>query len=343
MNVSGFLRKAASPVRYAIGAYGREWARAVAAAGGGGVVLCYHRILAEADCEGRRVPPEEGLPASVFEAQLRFLLRHFEPVEAARIREPAGASRRPRFAVTFDDGYADNRLVAAPILARLGVPATFFVVSGYVGTQRQFWWDRAMHLVMNARVDHIEIERVLGTTGTAPDRLSLRTPAEREAAASRLCRDIRHGPPGEIAGVLIRLEQACGVVTDHTSPIPLMTWEHLRELVAQGFEIGAHTVEHHSLSRLADDEVLREVSACKADLEGKLGRAIRSFAYPYGSEEDFDDRAVEAVRRAGYAAGFSFVKGFASPRSDAARIPRICLHRAWPAANAYAVHGALAG
>jgi len=42
--------------------------------------------------------------------------------------------------VTFDDGFADNREVAFPVLERLGIPAVFYVCTGYVGTDRTFDW-----------------------------------------------------------------------------------------------------------------------------------------------------------------------------------------------------------
>ena len=36
-------------------------------------------------------------------------------------------------AITFDDGFVDNLETAAPLLAELEVPATVFVVSGWLG------------------------------------------------------------------------------------------------------------------------------------------------------------------------------------------------------------------
>jgi peptidoglycan/xylan/chitin deacetylase (PgdA/CDA1 family) len=44
--------------------------------------------------------------------------------------------------VTFDDGYRDNFLNAAPILLKYGVPATFFITTGYIGSQKVFDWDQ---------------------------------------------------------------------------------------------------------------------------------------------------------------------------------------------------------
>ena len=48
--------------------------------------------------------------------------------------------------MTFDDGYRDNVHVAKPLLERFEIPATVFVVSAYVDSDRDFWWDELAEL-----------------------------------------------------------------------------------------------------------------------------------------------------------------------------------------------------
>jgi len=50
--------------------------------------------------------------------------------------------------ITFDDGYKDNYQYAAPILDKYQIPATFFIASGYINTDKVFEWDR------NSKVRH---------------------------------------------------------------------------------------------------------------------------------------------------------------------------------------------
>ncbi len=92
--------------------------------------------------------PEDGLtcPSAKFELFCRFFMRHFrvvslsEQVAGAR----AGRSMAGSLSITFDDGYLDNYNVAAPILRRLALPATFFVTTGFIGSSIVPSWDREL-------------------------------------------------------------------------------------------------------------------------------------------------------------------------------------------------------
>ena len=58
--------------------------------------------------------------------------------------------------VTFDDGYADNAEVALPILQRHGVPATFFVATGYLNGGRM-WNDSIIEAIRRAPATELDL------------------------------------------------------------------------------------------------------------------------------------------------------------------------------------------
>jgi peptidoglycan/xylan/chitin deacetylase (PgdA/CDA1 family) len=89
--------------------------------------------------------PEDNLTLSVgrFRRLCRLLQRDFRVVPLAEVFRlaRAGPPWPPRtVAVTFDDCYRDN-LVAARILSEYGLPATFFLPTAFVDTDRTFPWD----------------------------------------------------------------------------------------------------------------------------------------------------------------------------------------------------------
>jgi len=83
------------------------------------------------------------LSADQFEDHCGFLSDHFDVVPLAEIvqRLASSAPLDGQVAITFDDGYRDNAEIAAPILARYGLPATFFVTTGFIGSEIVAPWD----------------------------------------------------------------------------------------------------------------------------------------------------------------------------------------------------------
>jgi peptidoglycan/xylan/chitin deacetylase (PgdA/CDA1 family) len=75
-----------------------------------------------------------------------------------------------------------------------------------------------------------------------------------------------------------------------------MSWDQVRALRAEGFEIGAHTCTHPDLATLSDAEVEREISSSKARLEAELEEPTVLFSYPYGRKNQMTDNARRLVR-----------------------------------------------
>lgn len=107
---------------------------------------------------------------------------------------------------------------------------------------------------------------------------------------------------------------------------PLMSAEQLKAWHAAGMEVGAHTRTHVRLSQCTAQKQHDEIQGCKAELEDHIGAAVTQFCYPYG---DYDERAVEMTRRAGYDAATTTDRGRAGSGADTDmfRLPRIQVAR----------------
>jgi peptidoglycan/xylan/chitin deacetylase (PgdA/CDA1 family) len=132
-------------------------------------ILMYHRILA------RGVPPGNdpyATPVELFELQLDWLAAHSYlpvPLDLA-LRDPA-LREGPRFAVTFDDGYADCLELALPVLQSRAVPATVFVVSSQVGGRAD--WDSGAPLLSASGILELQSEGIfIGSHGRTHRRLA---------------------------------------------------------------------------------------------------------------------------------------------------------------------------
>ena len=273
-------------------------------------VLIFHRVRAERD------PLFPGDPdATAFEALLCRLTSwcNVLPLPEAVAHLRRGALPERSLCITFDDGYADNCTVAAPILRRLGVSATFFVATGY-SSGGCMWNDKVIEAVRAATgplLDLSDLNLGVHAVGTVEDR--------RRAIPSLLDR-LKYMPPGERE----RAADAIGrrAPAAHLRDL-MMTREQLRELHASGMTVGAHTVTHPILARTPDDLARKEIVESKRVLEGQLGAPVTLFAYPNGKPgRDYGAGHVAMVREAGFDAAFSTAWGVASRTSDPLQIPR---------------------
>lgn len=88
--------------------------------------------------------------------------------------------------------------------------------------------------------------------------------------------------------------------------LDLMSAGQLRQLAAQGHEIGSHGLNHRSLTWLPLDELWAELADSRQVLEQVLGRSVTTLAYPFGDVSPWVAQAAEA---AGYRAARGLRRG----------------------------------
>jgi peptidoglycan/xylan/chitin deacetylase (PgdA/CDA1 family) len=225
------------------GAYKRAFGSAM-------VVVSFHRVNDDI--------PEDGLTCSSekFEAFCRFFRNHTRLVSLAeQVADcQAGRDARGTLSITFDDGYLDNYQVAAPILRKLGMPATFFVTTGFVGSEVIAPWD-------------VDLPRQPGW----------------------------------------------------------MSWDNVRALAAQGFDIGAHTDTHIDMGISTEECVRAELQTSKDRIFQELGISASLFAYPFGDQCHISESARQLVRDLGFSCCVSSYGGVNSLAADPFFLKRIAI------------------
>jgi glycosyltransferase involved in cell wall biosynthesis/peptidoglycan/xylan/chitin deacetylase (PgdA/CDA1 family) len=239
------------------------------------IVLTFHRV-------GDDLPPWHlGTTPAAFEQTVKAFARCATPVD---LRDPGaldGAGRK--LALTFDDGFEDNAKVAAPLLVRLGLPATFFLPSECIETGLAAWPELAYARLL--QLETPRLERL--ATRFAPDR--------RAEGALPSAHAVVHGlkllAPGRRERFLAALPPA------DDRPGRPMTWAHAEELVAAGFAVGSHGHSHAVLTTLDDEPLAFELTESKRLIEARLPVVCDLLGYP-------DDRTDERVAAAAAAAGY---------------------------------------
>ena len=257
------------------------------------IVLLYHRIAREtSDPWSLCVTPEH------FVEHLEVLQR-FRRVPLSRI-QPSGFRLfgEPQVAITFDDGYADNVRVAAPLLRLYGIPATFFIATGYVGRDIEYWWDELERIVLEGAAPPSSFSGVVNgrkySWQIPPNRSRTETYTFLYGQLQPLADETRRC-------LLDRLADLCRPVPEARTTRRPMTLDELWNLsVDPLFEIGAHTVMHPLLAARPVHEQYSEIRGSKSFLEQHLDHPVQSFSYPYGGRQHYLPATVAAVRESGF-------------------------------------------
>lgn len=276
----------------------------------GARILFYHRIA-----EGVEDPFKLCVTPARFAAHLDEICRRGEPSTLDELSLP---SLRPRFVVTFDDGYADNLINAVPIAEEKNVPLTIFVTSGVLGSHNGFWWDR---LGMLLRLRPSGVREITLPTREGNVRIGIGFSRRKDLLSVR--RHLLPLPVDEIHRVLDAVSEQWGISAAPPPDARPLTAAEFGQLASSSVvTIGAHTVDHVRLRGWEAADQKMTISSSKEQLERLSGQVVSHFAYPYGGKDAFDDHSVEAARAAGFETACTTIEGNASPASDPFRLPR---------------------
>jgi peptidoglycan/xylan/chitin deacetylase (PgdA/CDA1 family) len=101
--------------------------------------------------------------------------------------------------------------------------------------------------------------------------------------------------------------------------LPLLDWPALGQLAREGCAIGSHTMTHPALPALAPEARAAEIIGAKQTIEDRLGLAVESFAYPYGSSSAEIRATVAAHYKAAFGTDLRFATG-TSPLHELERL-----------------------
>lgn len=277
-------------------------------------VLMYHHVAkVEVDPWDLCVTPKN------FAAQLQVLSAYCDVVPLAGLRERLASSQasKPVVAITFDDGYVDNLLAAKPLLEKAGMPATVFVATGQLDSDREFWWDELDQLLLHDRPLPPGVELTIG------GRSGHWELTDRNEAYLSIWSQMQPLAPAEQIATLDALAEALGTTAIRRDSHRTLTSSGLKELAAGGLiEIGAHTINHPRLTSYGTQAQQREMVESKTKLESVLGRSISSFAYPFG---DHDRGTVRVAGEAGFALACTTEERLVSRRDNPLAIPRFAV------------------
>jgi peptidoglycan/xylan/chitin deacetylase (PgdA/CDA1 family) len=275
-------------------------------------ILTYHRVNDERDAY---------FPATtirVFELQMRYLSKNFNILRLEDAVSMMTTRNLPENSVviTFDDGYRDNYENAFPILRKYGLTATIFLTAGAIGGNGVIWHDRVFSLFRSTRRNVLED---LSGSGQIYSLANLESRLKAMHATLRWLRGLSED--GREKGIA-SLGQALDVDGDCREMALMLQWEDVVHLNANGISFGAHTMTHPILSKLSEARAREEILESKKLIQMQIGAPVRTFAYPNGTESDFDHTSINILKEAGFECAVTTIFGTNYCGDDPFRLKR---------------------
>ena len=285
------------------------------------LIFYYHRV------RDNDAADNVGLSISVdnFNNQIKYFARYCNVVSldfmVKKIRE--GKSLSPNdVAITFDDGYNDNYANAYPVLKKYNVPATIFLTTGYIGTNRLLWWDKLIFIL-----SHIKQEEV--------QNIPLKDEILPKSIKHKICECVKNFNGKEISllinelksigrskreWILKYLEDNYGDKTGlRFIPRTFLSWDEIKEMANNGISFGSHTHTHSILTEISHEEIRKELTISKQIIEEGISKQISAFAYPDGC---LNEEIRNIVKQSGYGFAVQTFRNNENNKIDLFSIPR---------------------
>ena len=257
-------------------------------------ILCYHGVCRD-EVVAEPWVPSYFVSQSRFERQLRYLRRHATvlPLSEAIARLKNDSLPRRAVSLTFDDGYANNVELAAPLLRRFDMRATVFLSTAYVESGDYY------------PVIRLKLVRLARKDARLPD--YKRTPVDDLNAALAA-----HWPAVETALSTVQRET-----------LRPMTVDEVRSEIGGALEFGAHSHSHGIARNESTARRVHEVRTSLRKVREWTGQSSCCFSYPNGQDGDFGEPELAALRQEGVAAAVTGMIGINGRGADLLRLRRL--------------------
>jgi peptidoglycan/xylan/chitin deacetylase (PgdA/CDA1 family) len=223
------------------------------------------------------------------------------------------------FAITFDDGFLNNKIVAAEILVDLKIPATFYVTTSFIENNDMSWIDRIEFAVETTQKLEIDVNP-LGKFKliTAENKVEFLEFIRHEVKKRA---DIN---PNQLADEIQNFLLGSSQFGSEEELYKKMNWNDLRNLNAnEFFSVGGHTHTHPILTHIDGNSLDFEIGHC-LDLLAKMSDLdTHHFSYPEGQENCFNKTVSSRLKDFGVKICPSAMHGVNFQQSDLFSLKRV--------------------
>jgi peptidoglycan/xylan/chitin deacetylase (PgdA/CDA1 family) len=216
-----------------------------------------------------------------FDKELDFLLKYYKPVDFNEVKSASlnnKAFEKPSMLLTFDDGLSECANVIAPILLKKGVPAIFFINSGFVDNRDLFYRYKVSLIIEEVSKNSRKLSEIKKGVSLSKAIKSLKLLNYKDIA---LINDLAE-----------KIDLSFDRYLEQNKPY--MSTDEIRSLSQSGFSIGAHSVDHPYYKEMNYDFNLDQTINSLNYVCDTFNLDYRAFAFPF-SDNKIPKRFFEEI------------------------------------------------
>lgn len=276
------------------------------------VVLMYHRVSPDSG-------PFSALSLDIFEEQMLWLKQNCNILHPNNFISQINKNSysRPFVLITFDDGQRCVHDVIYPVLKELKIPAIVFLATRCMDEGNLIWTDEVSWAISKTKRDSIILP------WNSESVLNLNNIKERSDASIICKKHLKSLPNSE------RLNYQELLLKELNAGDPMLklkremlNWDEVRAC-QDVLEFGGHTHTHPIMSRLESISLDKEIFTCRDRIMKELGTAPKTFAYPNGESQDFNQECKEKLLKHGFKTAFTTIEGINTGTTNPLELKRI--------------------
>ncbi len=219
-----------------------------------------------------------------FIKDLEYLCKHFTPISISELEDSVYGNKllkKPSFHLTFDDGLKEIYTEIAPILESKGIPATFFINTDFIDNKGLFYRYKASLIIDKIKGDKNLQQIVAKEIDINEASLQI----IKEALLNFNIHDTK---------IINNIANLIELDFDNflSSQQPYLTKQQIKELLAKGFDIGSHSLNHPYFKDIDINEKKRQINESFKFIEEEFKVKNSYFSFPF-SDESVDTKFMD--------------------------------------------------
>jgi len=279
------------------------------------IILFYHRFTRD---HTEDLPPKVN--SKTLEKQLKHLKRWYHVIsldELVDLLKTGKDFSRPYAVITIDDGFKDNYDFAYPILKQLDIPASIYLTTGFIGTNRAPWIDEIAYALNISPKKSLSFKELFDNKT-----FNISSHLEKFEFWNTIYERMIYLENNTKNDLVTKLLHKLNVGEKNRTR-SMLDWNEVSEMSKNHISFYAHTHNHPTLSRMDSSEAMFEISESRRIIEEKIGTKVFHFAIPNGKDDDFTEELREFCKSEGFESVVTTNFGVVTIQSDPYSLPRV--------------------